>query len=400
MNVLPLSPIDHIFTGPNSYAISFVFIYDHILDDARLRDSLEMALQAFWPLRSRLIKISSHSYAFQPSEDGLVFEIFDAAKTSFETKDIGTYIRPVNSIEGEPLTTIKLTHTPTGSVLGMSISHALVDGYSFFHFLSSWARIAQGKKIINPAHERLLLIPDSIDSKEKRNAMNLLAGCGLFLGRNKRVDETISVKEENQPLTTKMIREMREEAQKMCEIPLYDNDVITAYIWKTYGPQWIQAHQDATIYLTIPFDFRILLREIPRTYFGCALAFTTASLSLSKLTDASLREVACLVRKTIAQVNATYARTSLRTLEALRQSSGLSLIQEIDVRHPERGLAVTNLTRLPITSIDFGSGPPIDFRATTQAHRGAAILPADDGVVVSAFPPPPSRFMGGNLTTL
>jgi len=43
-------------------------------------------------------------------------------------------------------------------------------------------------------------------------------------------------------------------------------------------------------------------------------------------------------------------------------------------------MIVTNLTRLPIRDIDFGSGTPEDFLAFAEIEQGAAILPAKNGV--------------------
>jgi shikimate O-hydroxycinnamoyltransferase len=387
VRVLPLSPVDHIFTGPNSYPISFAIAYDHILDPARLQRSLEEALQDFWPLRSKLTRISSHSYGFQPTDDGLLFDVVTSPDAFADSEDADIYISPVDSIQGEPLTKIRLTQTSKGSVLGVSISHALVDGFSFFHFLSSWARITQGKRILRPSHNREVLMADTLNREEGITADDLLTQCGLFFGRQRRDSEIASTSEESVSLSADTVRKLRAEAQSNCDVPLFDNDVITAHLWKEYGARWAYIDDDPTTFVTAPFDFRRLLGEVPRMYFGCALAFATASMAHEKLMSASLGEISYLVRKSIAHVNVDYVQGSLRALETLRRSEGLSSIEAIEVRHPQRGLIVTNVTRLPIWSIDFGGGPPVGFRATAQAQRGIAILPSDNGVVIRAFPP-------------
>ena len=38
--VIPLSPIDHVFTGVGSYPIEFVFAYRGVIDADRLAESL------------------------------------------------------------------------------------------------------------------------------------------------------------------------------------------------------------------------------------------------------------------------------------------------------------------------------------------------------------------------
>lgn len=400
VRVLPLSPVDHVFTGPNSYAISFAFSYSGTLDSARLQSSLEEALRSFWPLRSQMIKTSSHSYGFQLTDDGLVFETATSPDAFSQSHDTHVYISPVDSVPGEPLTKIRLTQTPSGSVLGVTISHALVDGFSFFHFLSSWARIAQGKRILRPSHSRELLTTVATNHQEDVTANDLLTRCGLFLGRQRWGNETPSIDDESSSFSLDTMREMRAEAQRDCQVPLFDNDVITAHVWKEYGTRWASVDNDATTFVTVPFDFRRLLREVPRMYFGCALAFATASTTYERLMSASLGEIAYLVRKSIANITPDYVHRSLRTLEILRRSRGLSSVEKIAISHPKQGMVVTNITSLPIGNIDFGWGPPVGFEIVTQAQRGAVILPANNGVIIRAFPPRTGDTKEGSISTI
>src|SRR5262249_15758529 len=65
----------------------------------------------------------------------------------------------VESIPGEPLMRIQLTNSPSQSYLAVSISHAAADGYSYFLFLTLWARKMRGEEIFPPTHNRQALIP-------------------------------------------------------------------------------------------------------------------------------------------------------------------------------------------------------------------------------------------------
>ena len=87
LKIIPLSPIDHVFTGPNSYPISFTFAYNEILDLEHLKRSLDETLDAFWLLRSKLTKISDHSYGFQVVPEGLSFEVAELSGTFREAAD-------------------------------------------------------------------------------------------------------------------------------------------------------------------------------------------------------------------------------------------------------------------------------------------------------------------------
>ena len=378
--MLPLSPIDHLFTGLGAYEIGFAFSYPDVIEPDCLRSSLEQVLEEFWPLRSQLVRISRHSYAFQPSDEGLVFETV-RSHTSFETAQEATaFLDPVQTLEGEPLTRIKLTQTPQGSVLGVSISHALVDGFSYFHFLSSWSRVLHGQRILPPIHQRQLLTPDISSSHEPVTPDEVLARSGFFWCGKRGPVPKEGHAEERLLLSKEAIDQLLAEAQQDCDLPLFPNDALVAHLWKTYIPRWEAGRGNPLTFVTCPVDFRRLVRDVPRTYFGCAVVGATASLDYDNLASASLGTLAGLVRQAVNRVRQEYVSGALQTLEHLRQQQTLSVMEEIHVRHPQHGLVVTNISRLPLHSLDFGAGIPTGFLPRRSADRGAAILPAKDGV--------------------
>ncbi|MDZ7261594.1 MAG: acyltransferase [candidate division KSB1 bacterium] len=182
MTAIPLSPIDYIFTGVGSQPITFAFSYPTIIDSDILQKSLNETLDHFPILRSQLHKISETDYEFLMTEDGLTFDVIESNLTFEESRNIKQYIAPVNSIEGKPLTKITLTQTPKGSILAVSISHALVDGFSYFHFLSSWARLCRGDRIIEPYLDRKVLLSNLKPSTKTITSENIYTDCGLFYG--------------------------------------------------------------------------------------------------------------------------------------------------------------------------------------------------------------------------
>lgn len=384
---LPLSPVDHVFTGIGSYAIEFAFAYQEALDPTRLHKSLEQTLEHFWPLRSKLTRISEHSYGFQPADDGLVFQTSRSSEIFEEADDVSNFVDPVYSVEGEPLTRIKLTQTPHGSVLGVSISHALVDGFSLFHFLASWSRIFQGQRILTPSCERELLTPEIADSLGVVTADDVLARCGLFWAWKRHPVSREQIREERLLLSKEAMNELLAEAEQDCNVDLFHNDVLTAYLWKRCIPQWEKGDGHSTAYMSCPVDFRRILRAVPRTYFGNALCFATASIDYDRLADASLGELALLIRETVGRVKQNYVSGSLQILERLRRQRGLAVVEDIHVVPPQHGMLVTNISRLPMQSLDFGGGIPTSFRALSSSQRAAAILPAEDGVELRVFHP-------------
>ena len=62
-------------------------------------------------------------------------------------------------------------------------------------------------------------------------------------------------------------------------------------------------------------------------------------------------------------------------------------MEEIHMLHPQDGLVVTNISRLPVQDLEFGSGTPTGFQVLNSTSRAAAILPAQDGVEIRVYHP-------------
>jgi hypothetical protein len=103
--------------------------------------------------------------------------------------------------------------------------------------------------------------------------------------------------------------------------------------------------------------------------------------------QASHGELALRIRKAINRITPEYIRESLATLESIRRQRGPEVLEEMHVLNPYSGILVTNLSRLPIQQLDFGTGIPREYQILTPAERGAVILPAAEGVDIRVFYP-------------
>lgn len=381
MTATTLPPVDHIFTGVGSYPIEFVFAYDGTLDVDRLKDSLEATLAHFPILRSRLERVGEESYGFRSADDGLTFEVTETYESFDAVESRRAFLDSVESVEEQPLTRIKLTQTPGGAVLGVSISHALVDGFSYFHFLSSWAKIHQGKDILPPSHERSRLIPDRASLRSSITPEDVVTACGVFWDDKREVIDRDALSWDRFFLSDEQIKDLLNEAKEDCAGRLSFNDVIAAWLWRRYL-QTGGSQADRLTYLSCPVDFRRILRPLPRSYFGCAVILTTTSLDRDSFAAASLGMLAAKVREAVARVGEEYVINALGVLEALRRQEGRSVLEECHVIHPRDGILVTNLSRLPVNDLAFDAGPPVAFDIQTAAPRGAVVLPAGGGLDV------------------
>ncbi len=385
MDQIPLSPVDHLFLGPGSQPITFAMMYASALDPGALRTGLEKTLEAFPLVSFRLVRGAEAEFVFRRTAEAPGLEILDSDAPFDPAEGTSPYITPVRSVEGSPLARFTLTRTPSGCVLAASISHAIVDGFSYFHFLSSWARICRGERFLPPSFdrsfvERLMGQGEPVD---------LLASCGLFAGERRTETPPDGHRAERFTLSAAEVGAMVDDARRSAGVSLTENDILVAFLWK----RSLFGNSGGDGYVTCPVDFRRLLPEFPKTYFGCALAFATASFPAEELANAPIGRLAVLVRDAVAAVRADRIQGSIRALSQYRLEYGSEGMEKIHLRHPDRGLIVTNLTRMPIHDVDFGSGPPSGYVPNVEISNGAAIVPAAGGIgIISMDGPSSSQF--------
>ena len=377
---IPLSPVDHVFTGVGAYPIEFVFAYGGRLDPQRLRDSLQKTLALFPAVASRLARLPGDSYGLEPAADGCVFEVA-SSPVSFADADPHGLVDPVETVEGQPLARIRLTHTPDGSVLGVAVSHAVVDGFSYFFFLSAWSRVFHGRDVRPLCLDRAVLAAREADTGGPLVAEAVRRGCGFFLAGKRAAIPRDRLRWTRRLFPRTELSALLAEAQRDCPVRLSYNDVVAAWLWRTHVPQWA-AEDEVTAHLTCPVDLRRVLPGLPPTYFGCAVAMASASIERDRLATASPCELARRVRDAVARVDEARARESLQVLDRLRREGGLAALERLHVVHPRAGLLVTNLSRLPVREIVFDTGPPVAFDILAPVERCAVVLPAADGLDV------------------
>jgi hypothetical protein len=386
MNTIKLSPLDHIFVGPGSYPIEFVFEYDYLLDPESLRAGLAEVLKDFPPVTSRLVRLSEHQYAFQLDSQSPPLEVAESDQSLSDWTQAGRFIESVSTKEGEPLFRAKLTRTPTGSVLGVSFSHALGDGFSFFLFLSCWVNAVRGEPWTRPSHDRGQLTP-SVASRLPELTPEWHPRAG-FVRDRKRADPNRShLQWDRHLLSNEAMKELLAEAKEARDIRLSLNAAVSAYLWKTYVPKWGNPFGEPESYLHCPVDFRRVDRTLRKTYFGNAVCLAVATMEFGELERASLGDAAVRIHEAIRSVKPDTVAAALEDLEILKRGGGVEAMEAVHVVHPRSGLLVTNLSRLPLNQLEFGAGAPVGVHILTPAERGAVILPADDGWDIRVYAP-------------
>lgn len=390
MSLLPLAPVDYVFTGNMSCPVTFAFTYDELLDPIALQQSLDALLEHIPALGGSLRTLSDCELAYEvPARPQLVLEVTTTQKLFAELADTEV-VRLVRSTDDEPLVHARLTQTPNGSVLAVSMSHALVDGFSFFLMMSNWASCARGLSVTTPPMARLLQPTHAqvAAAASELTASSILDQSGMFWSERRPEVPELPV-QDCIHLSSAELADLIADAQRGVDAKLRQNDVLTAWLWREYGSQWWAGQTSQDVFMSCPVDVRRLLGEANKCLFGCTITAATIQASYTELLEAPLGELALRVQGGVASVFTQGCKERVAPLEALRREHGVAAMESVHLRHPQLGMLVTNMSRLPLAELDFGHGTPTSVKLYTEMDSMAAVLPAADGVTLGVYHPLP-----------
>jgi shikimate O-hydroxycinnamoyltransferase len=355
------------------------------LDPKKLERSLHSLLTRIPWLAGRLRADSDSTFAYEVGPQPALALAVTHSNKSFDDLSDEELVPFVESRDGERLMHARLTQTPEGSVLGVSMSHALTDGFSFFLAMSMWAALARGEAVEAPPLQRLLQAPEQLvaAAMQRLDPHTLLDKCGLFWGKP-RLPAAAMPSRTRIHLSAASIADLVADAQRSVDQKVRENDVLTAWLWRTYGAQQLSAAEDnPMMYMSCPADLRRLLGKGNERTFGLSISWATSRATHRELMLSPLGQLALRVQHSVARVFASDHASRTAPFEALRRLHGVNALQSIHLRHPQHGMLVTNMSRLPLAQLDFGCGAPSSVRLVSELDGMAAILPARDGVTIS-----------------
>lgn len=373
---IALSPIEQVFTGAGAYPVSFGFSFAAPLDAAVLQSSLAVTLRSFATLQCRLVEDGPRGVALR--RDAAVGAL---RVSSAELDRAGMREAIVDGRIGSETARFTLSREGAGSRLTVSISHAVVDGFSFMQFMYAWARVARGLPLPPVVRERL----EDGSSEGAVSAERVRADSGALWLEGRKRAEHVTLRSVRRRFSHDDLARERAEARASRGSNLTDNDLICAHLWQQFAPR--DTSPDAEAFLTCPVDVRPLCPKLGRAHFGCAVTFATTALSARELASSHAADVAAQIRKAVGAVDAQRVLASLRTLAALRAQRGSGALDEVHLTHPERGLLVTNLTRLPLSGLDFGTGAPSELEPIVQLPRCVVLFSCPGGVEARVYLP-------------
>lgn len=374
---VPLSPVDHIFTGEGAYPIQLLFAFPGRVDKARLKDAFVKTLENFFPLSSELVE-KDNRYWLSYTKDHFQFEtgILEKPLDLDNPSAIPPLFLPVETFPGEVLTKVKCWWGPEHTYLAVSFAHCAVDGYSFFYFLAAWSAAFHGAPIPTADHDRTILIPQ--ERSGKVTPQSIWESFNMVWNKDPRPPiRSQKLCWKVLPYPRVRLAELKTEGRETATQTLTDNDYLVADLSRS-----ILNEGDGPRYVGCAFDFRRVHPKLSKFYFGNAIRAAAFDTTAADLREKSLGAIAMKTRQAVSSITPEAVQRSLVELETLREQEGVQVFQRMTVADTHRGLLVTNLSRVPLDSIDFGTGRSFAIRSATPTPRAAIVLASGEGLAV------------------
>ena len=370
MKQLGISQVDALFSN-GSYSIEFLFCYKDAFDTRRLRRALRGLSSSFWPLfgeyREGTVLWEGYREEDVYDEEAIDRELDIAA---LEENYFETYSR-FRLPELKKLFFMKVLRFRNGMVLVPKLKHLAGDGYSFFFFLAALASLSRPAR----APFRTLVMKSFFKPHHHRTALREFPFRGIRLNP---LPEAGEFTLECERIPKKKVRSAIREAASSSGHRISSNDVISAQALKTL----IQRRREAwpgRVSLTIPIDVRRHIGEYGPKFLGNAILLHTLVFKKEELERSSVEDVAVKIRKSMPTVSKELYVDYLAGLENILADGQFEKFRPFD---PSSECLVTNLSKMPLDKLDFGTGPPDLVLPLTVERNSAGVLADRDDFIL------------------
>ena len=362
MKKINISQVDTLFAN-GSYPIEFLIFYNYKINTISIKKFLKELSSPFWPLFSNYVGDSIQWSKY--IEDKFYFESIHDGDFTFTKGEMQIWekYKMVNPDNMEGLFYLSVLQFNNGTVIIPKMNHLVGDGYSYFYFLSQLAALSKSSYL--PFRD--FSISESASPELKRTVL-----------REYRFNKT-KIKEpfDHQYCTIKVeqvsksfIKQEISRIKKIYNVGVSSNDILSAIVVKkTLDSQKTKFVNQFT--LSMPMDIRSQVKELGPKFFGNGLMIHHLTVSISELDKMDTAELALKIRESIPSIDTNRFLEYLRDLESEIDRTTIHSLNPYD---PRTGCRVTNLSRIPIQKLNFGSGPPQLIIPLTIGKNSAAIL--------------------------
>lgn len=259
-------------------------------------------------------------------------------------------------------TRVQLTHLPGGgSVVGVAISHLILDGDSFFRFVDAWARACRGEALTDaPITDRAVALDPlaQVDDRGETPRMKILSAPSMALYAGRMVVALAgTVASKVVRLSADDIAALKRDAHRegrTCST----NDVVSGYVWRSFLRLRGDRGREERLHLVADAR-RHGAPPLPREYLGNAACSTYVRGTFSEVTGGSLAFAAGRVRDLVDRFPSEVFAEDVRITERMAREGRLSravptLVSECFDGH----VCVDSWARFPMYDADFGAGKP------------------------------------------
>ncbi|ONI27326.1 hypothetical protein PRUPE_1G080100 [Prunus persica] len=335
-----------------------------------LKDSLCRALVPFHPLAGRLRWIGGGHLELDCNGMGVQFI---EAESDSKLDDLEyDYLIPTVDY------TLPIHELP----ILLTISHAVVDGQSTFHFISEWARLAKGEPIgVMPFLDRKAF-----------QARTLPAGNTLGLDHSEKKKTTVAMLK----LTKQQIEKLKRMANEGNDYknsgtkPAYTRyKTVAGHIWRCASKARVHRNEQPTA-MGVCVDLRSRMQPpLPQGYFGNATFYGVARSLAGDLVSKPLGYASSRITEAIEKVSNYYV---LSAIDHFRNQPNLTRFQALHALGIAEGdlygnpnLEVVTWSTPPMYGLDFGWEKEMYMGSGTYDFDGESFLlpsPEGDGSMV------------------
>ncbi|PQQ01071.1 spermidine hydroxycinnamoyl transferase-like [Prunus yedoensis var. nudiflora] len=345
-----------------------------------LKDSLCRALVPFYPLAGRLRWIGGGRLELDCNGMGVQFI---EAESNSKLDDLGDFSPPeydyliptvdyTLAIHELPILLVQLTRFKCGGVsLGLTISHAVVDGQSTFHFISEWARLAKGEPIgVMPFLDRKAFQARTLPAGNTLGRyQSELDHIPLLLGQSDDIEERMK------KTTVAMLKLTKHQVEKLKRMANEGNgynhsgtkraytryETVAGHIWRCVSKARVHRNEQPTA-MGVYVDLRSRMQPpLPQGYFGNATFYGVARSLAGDLVSKPLGYASSRIREAIEKMSNDYV---LSAIDHFRNQPDLTRFQDL------HALGIVGA---------FHGNPYLEVVRTYDFDGESFLLPSPDG---------------------
>ncbi|XP_061353823.1 BAHD acyltransferase DCR-like [Gastrolobium bilobum] len=343
----------------------------------KLKDGLCVVLKEFHQLAGKLGKDEEGVFRVEYDDDMLGVEVTEAVAdeigvadlTVAESTSILKELIPYNDIlnlEGmhRPLLAIQLTKLKDGLAMGLAFNHAVLDGTSTWHFMSSWAEICSGSPTTSA-------IPFLDRTKARNTRVKLDLSPPEPKGQPATSNGEVKPESGPKPVLREKIFKFSESAIDKIKSTVNENpssdgskpfstfQALSTHVWRHVTHARELKPEDYTVFTVFADCRKRVDPPMPETYFGNLIQAVFTVTAAGLLSAHPPQFGASLIQKAIEAHNAKAIDERNKEWE-----SAPKIFQFKDAG--VNCVAVGSSPRFKVYDIDFGWGKPEIVRSGTN----------------------------------